>query len=370
MATLVKNHGWYYAQFYDGARKPKRKRVPLKTRTKREAKKMLRQLEDEYASRDYDPWTGYRANQSTIPIDENATVDEALDYFIEKKSKEDWRENTTVNNTYVLKAFARFVGDDNSVRALTSAKVNAYLNQDRFAYETKKTHKKRVMGFLNWLHQEKIVSNDFSGVKIYNNDNEQDQSVSYVSPDEIKTIKDTIREKVHSDIEQGYQTEKRNALWLVDFVDWQWYSGMRISESLNLYPDDINTDTWEVKIGSDTFSTKTKSKQILPIGDVEVLKKIAKKRLDKVDQNERLFQHKDRRRTTRTFKKYVKLALPDRKDINMHTLRHSCCIELLRQGVPIYTVQRWMRHSSVKTTQRYADLLATDISEAVGEAFR
>lgn len=369
MATLVKNHGWYYAQFYDGARKPKRKRVPLKTRTKREAKKILRQLEDEYASREYDPWTGYNANQSTIPIDENSTVDEALDYFIEKKSREDWRENTIVNNTYVLKAFARFVGDDKSVQALTSSKVNSYLNQDRFAYETKKTHKKRVMGFLNWLYQKKIVRNDFVGVKIYNNDCEQDQSVSYVSQEEIEVIKKTIREKVQSDIDQGYQTEKRNARWLIDFIDWQWYSGMRISESLNLYPSDINTKTWEVKIGSDSFSTKTKSKQILPIGEVKTLKDIASKRLDIVDADERLFQHKDRRRTTRTFKKYVQLALPDREDINMHTLRHSCCIELLRKGVPIYTVQRWMRHSSVKTTQRYADLLATDISEAIGEAF-
>lgn len=45
-----------------------------------------------------------------------------------------------------------------------------------------------------------------------------------------------------------------------------------------------------------------------------------------------------------------------------------CCIELLRTGVPIYTVQRWLRHADVKTTQRYADLLNMDISEQVGRA--
>ena len=137
MATLVKNHGWYYAQFYDGARKPKRKRVPLKTRTKREAKKLLRHLEDEYAAREYDPWTGYKANRSNLPIDKNSTVNEALDYFIEIKSREDWRKNTKVNNTYILKPFARFVGEGNSIRALVSTKVNAYLSQDRFAHETR-----------------------------------------------------------------------------------------------------------------------------------------------------------------------------------------------------------------------------------------
>ena len=49
-----------------------------------------------------------------------------------------------------------------------------------------------------------------------------------------------------------------------------------------------------------------------------------------------------------------------------YPLRHTCCIELLRNGVPIYTVQRWMRHSSVQTTQNYADLLKSDVGEQVG----
>jgi site-specific recombinase XerD len=369
MASLIKQSGWYYLQFYDSNRDPIKKRVTLKTRTKRTAEKLKRKLEDDYATGDYDPWTGYHASNTDLAIDENATIKEALDYFIERKSKEDWRENTIINNTYILNAFIRYVGEEKSVKALTDEKVNEYLNQERFAYETKKSHKARVMGFLNWLSDNKVVSRDFSSVKIYNNDDEQDQTISYVSPKEIETIKKTIRKKVKTDIEQGIQSRKRNAGWLIDFIDWQRYSGMRISESLNLYPNDINTNTWEIKIGSDTFSTKVKSKQILPIGEVEVLKDIAKRRLKQVSSDERLFEHKDRRRTSRTFKKYVRLALPEREDITMHTLRHTCCIELLRKGVSIYTVQRWMRHSSVKTTQKYADLLGIDISTAVGEAF-
>ena len=82
-----------------------------------------------------------------------------------------------------------------------------------------------------------------------------------------------------------------------------------------------------------------------------------------------LFGHSDSKRTSRTFKKYVRLALPEREDIHLHSLRHTCCIELLRNGVPIYTVQRWMRHSSVQTTQNYADLLNSDVGKQVGKAF-
>jgi len=145
---------------------------------------------------------------------------------------------------------------------------------------------------------------------------------------------------------------------------------MRISETLSLTPKSINRDSWEVLIGSERFSTKSKKKQVLPIGNVDILRAIASKLISGcTEPSDLLFKHTDPKRTSRTFKKYIRQCLPNREDINVHSLRHTCCIELLRKGVPIYTVQRWMRHSSTRTTQRYADLLAIDISEAVGKAF-
>ena len=35
--------------------------------------------------------------------------------------------------------------------------------------------------------------------------------------------------------------------------------------------------------------------------------------------------------------------------------------ELLLNGVPIYTIQAWMRYSTVQTTQNYADLLKHEL---------
>ena len=111
---------------------------------------------------------------------------------------------------------------------------------------------------------------------------------------------------------------------------------MRISETLNLRAQDINTETWEVHIGTEVFSTKTKSKQVLPIENITPLKIIAMKFLHQCESDsERLFQHKDRRRTTSTFKKYLRIALPNREKITLHSLRHPCCIELLKAGVSI-----------------------------------
>jgi|AntRauTorckE6833_2_1112554.scaffolds.fasta_scaffold93858_2 integrase len=65
-------------------------------------------------------------------------------------------------------------------------------------------------------------------------------------------------------------------------------------------------------------------------------------------------------------KKYLRRILPEREDITVHSIRDSCCDELLRARVPIYTVQRWLRHADFKTIQRYAELLNMDISEMIG----
>jgi len=37
----------------------------------------------------------------------------------------------------------------------------------------------------------------------------------------------------------------------------------------------------------------------------------------------------------------------------IHTLRHCFATFLMEQGVDIYTIQRWMGHTSVVTTGRY-----------------
>jgi hypothetical protein len=49
MASLLKQHGLYYLQFYNTRRAPRRKQVPFKTTTKRVAQQCTCRLENEYA---------------------------------------------------------------------------------------------------------------------------------------------------------------------------------------------------------------------------------------------------------------------------------------------------------------------------------
>ncbi|PDH55309.1 MAG: hypothetical protein CNE38_04410 [Rhodothermaeota bacterium MED-G12] len=62
----------------------------------------------------------------------------------------------------------------------------------------------------------------------------------------------------------------------------------------------------------------------------------------------------------------IDISLEEGRVIHLHSLRYTYCIELLGNGVPIYTVQMWMRHSLVQTTQNYADLLTQMLEKRLG----
>jgi integrase len=44
------------------------------------------------------------------------------------------------------------------------------------------------------------------------------------------------------------------------------------------------------------------------------------------------------------------------EDLTLHILRHTCASRLVQRGVNIYDVSKWLGHSNVTTTQRYAHL--------------
>lgn len=52
-------------------------------------------------------------------------------------------------------------------------------------------------------------------------------------------------------------------------------------------------------------------------------------------------------------------------DVTLHTLRHTCASRLVQRGVPIYTVSKWLGHSGVKVTERYAKLAPDSLSQAL-----
>ncbi len=364
MASLIKSGNKYYIQFYDKTKQPKQKQIPTGCTSKTAARKVLHKLEAEYVTGEFDPWG--REEQAEP---EYNLLSEIIELYIQEKSNTTWSKTTIHSNGKLFKKISREIGHWN-LTELTVEPFNWFINNGKKAYATRVGYRAKISAFLNWA-----ISNDYVQIKtsidlkINTTSSTQEQTINYFTKQDIQTLTTYISDVVTKDLESGYQTKKFNSMWLVDFIHWQRLSGMRLSETLNLRAGDINTQTWEIMIGNDHFVTKSKKQQILPIESVEPLTEIAKKKLAEcTSDDDRLFGHSCRRHTNRLFNKYLKKALPKKTYLNIHSLRHTCCIELLRAGVPIYTVQRWLRHADVKTTQRYADLLNMDISEQVGRA--
>lgn len=52
-------------------------------------------------------------------------------------------------------------------------------------------------------------------------------------------------------------------------------------------------------------------------------------------------------------------------DITLHILRHTCASRLIQRGVGLYTVSKWLGHSSIKVTERYTHLATDTLSQAL-----
>ena len=50
------------------------------------------------------------------------------------------------------------------------------------------------------------------------------------------------------------------------------------------------------------------------------------------------------------------MKLEDDPQFVVHMLRHTCASRLVQRGVPLAVVQKWMGHSNIQTTLRYAHL--------------
>ena len=256
MASLVKQHSSYYTQFYDPSRIPSRKRVALRTKFKDLALRKHVELEKAYELGEFDPWI--KQQKPKHPLSKNSRLGDVLTFYITQKSREDWRDRTTKDTTYVLLAFERIIGSEKPISCLCATDFNDYINREGIAFATRHSDRTKLKPFAKWCVTHKLLRMNLSDVKVYNFQQEQKEVVSYVTHSEVATLKQVIRDKVDADIARGYQSKNRNALWLIDLIDWQRWSGMRISETLSLTPRSFNTETWDITIGSATFTTKSK----------------------------------------------------------------------------------------------------------------
>lgn len=148
--------------------------------------------------------------------------------------------------------------------------------------------------------------------------------------------------------------------------DWVMFcndTGVRTAESFHISPskDISGTDLTvacrfnEADKEEENFFTKNMDTRVIPLTPrcMEVVKRRGNRHY--------LFEDVPYTTIYYWFKRARKLLFKGDKGIIPYVTRHTCASRLVQKGMDIYKVKKWMGHSSITVTERYAKMSSKDI---------
>ena len=234
---------------------------------------------------------------------------------------------------------------------------NFFLDMAEFKYSdsTKKRMYSSIKNFLKYINEH----NDYELIDI-----------SYIKLKSSNKLPEVISisdiEKLINFYNHDNYLQSRNKT----IIDVLYSTGCRVSELCDINLSDMDLDEKYLKLKG-----KGSKQRIVPIGSKlhENLIEYLKVRSSFILNNEKtLFLSKSRNKLDRTavFRiiKKTAMSLSLQSDIYPHTLRHSAATHMLEGGCDLRTVQEFLGHSSVSTTQIYTKVTKEFLEEAFIES--
>ena len=234
---------------------------------------------------------------------------------------------------------------------------NFFLDMAEFKYSdsTKKRMYSSIKNFLKYIHEHNDYELiDISYIKLKSS-NKLPEVIS------ISDIEKLINFYNHED----YLKSRNRTI-----IDVLYSTGCRVSELCDINLSDMDLDEKYLKLKG-----KGSKQRIVPIGSKlhENLIEYLKVRSSFIQNKEKtLFLSKSKNKLDRTavFRiiKKTAMSLSLQIDIYPHTLRHSAATHMLEGGCDLRTVQEFLGHSSVSTTQIYTKVTKEFLEEAFIES--
>ena len=225
----------------------------------------------------------------------------------------------------------------------------------KYSGSTKKRIQSSVNQFLKFLIEEKFISN----IEINNISIRSEQKLPIIlSPHEI--------EQLINFYDHNLFISSRNKT----IIDFMYSTGCRVSELINVEESDIDIDDAFVRLEG-----KGSKQRIVPLGSkviVNLEKYLELRNQFKNIKNNNLFISKSYKKLDRTavFRiiKSTGVKVGINTSIYPHILRHSAATHMLEGGCDLRTVQEFLGHSSVSTTQIYTKVTKAFLEEAFIES--
>ena len=228
-------------------------------------------------------------------------------------------------------------------------------NNKNYSGSTKKRIQSSINQFLKYLIDENYIAN----IEINNVSIMSEKKLPHVlSPDEIDQLIDFFNHDLF--------ISSRNKT-LIDFM---YSTGCRVSELINVEESDIDIEEAFVRLEG-----KGSKQRFVPLGSkvlINIERYLPLRNKDKKNKNNKLFVSKSYKNLDRTavFRiiKFTGVKAGIHKELYPHILRHSAATHMLEGGCDLRTVQEFLGHSSVSTTQIYTKVTKAFLEEAFIES--
>lgn len=234
---------------------------------------------------------------------------------------------------------------------------NFFIDMSEFNYSssTKKRMHSSIKNFLKYINEnEDYVSIDISDIKLK----------SSKKLPEVLSITD-IENMINFYNHETYLDSRNRTV-----IDVLYSTGCRVSELCDINISDIDLDEKYLKLKG-----KGSKQRIVPIGSMlykNLMQYLNVRETFLQNRGEPLFLSKSKNKLDRTavFRIIKKTAknISLQTDVHPHTLRHSAATHMLEGGCDLRTVQEFLGHSSVSTTQIYTKVTKEFLEEAFTES--
>ncbi|MCX6640291.1 MAG: tyrosine-type recombinase/integrase [bacterium] len=328
MATLDKRGSIWYVNYMEGGRF---RRKSTGTSSKQLAQEIMKKIEE----------NALRVRQGLEPIAkiQQTLLSEFIAMYLIDRKKVGKATETIRTDEYALKRLLAFTGDC-SLNSIGSGVALRYRNYklETVMPASASIELRSIRAAFNWAVEKPGVKylyfNPFRQKGMIPSSEERKIPL-FLSPDE----KTRFFEAIDND----------NHLRVFKFL---LLTGCRRGEALNLTWANVDFEQMQL-----TFRrTKTKKDRTIPI-NLELMQVLLQ--LDR--SREKLFNY-DPDWISRLFKRYLNRAGIE-KDLHLHCLRHTAASDLVRQGVHLTKISKFLGHSSVKVTEIYTHVLPEELRE-------